>query len=88
MESVRSRKEVLTEMQADFAGFQYGVKEILKVREKGQMAGIHGAIAELIQVPKEYENAIEVVLGGALQFVVVDDDVMGRKAIRYLKEKN
>jgi len=87
LESIRSRNEILTEMQTDFAGFQYGVKEILKVRERGQMPGIHGAIAELIQVPQKYENAIEVVLGGALQFIVVDNDETGKKSIQYLKER-
>ncbi|TCS79219.1 chromosome segregation protein SMC [Tepidibacillus fermentans] len=87
LESLRSRKEVLMEMQADFAGFQHGVREILKLREKGQMNGIHGAIAELLHVPQKYENAIEVVLGAALQFIVVDHESTGRKAINYLKEK-
>ncbi|GAA4712902.1 chromosome segregation protein SMC [Brevibacillus fulvus] len=84
-EANKSRLDLIKEMQAEFAGFQQGVKEILKAREKG-FAGIHGAVAELLVVPQQYETAIEVSLGGALQNVVVDNEAAGREAIAYLKK--
>ncbi|MFV9509896.1 chromosome segregation protein SMC [Tepidibacillus sp. LV47] len=87
LESLRSRQQVLMEMQGDFSGFQHGVKEILKLREKGQMNGIHGAIAEIIHVQKQFETAIEIALGGALQFIVVENEATGRNAINYLKDR-
>jgi len=87
LDSLISRHEVLTDMHADFSGFHQGVKEILKQRDSGQMQGVHGAIAELIEVPKQYETAIEVSLGSALQYVVVETEEVGRKAITYLKER-
>ncbi len=86
-ESIKSRLDLIKEMQAEFSGFQQGVKEILKARDKG-MRGIHGAIAELIKVPERVETAVEVALGGALQNVVVDDEAAGREAIAYLKKQN
>ncbi|MCR8939112.1 chromosome segregation protein SMC [Brevibacillus laterosporus] len=86
-EATRSRLDLLKEMQHDFAGFQQGVKEILRAREKG-MKGIHGAVAELMTVPRKVETAIEVALGGALQNVVVNDEAAGREAITYLKRHN
>lgn len=86
-ESAKSRLDLIKEMQAEFSGFQQGVKEILKAREKG-MKGIHGAVAELIKVPEKVETAVEVALGGALQNVVVDDEASGREAIAYLKKNN
>ncbi|MET3288450.1 UNVERIFIED_CONTAM: chromosome segregation protein [Brevibacillus sp. OAP136] len=86
-EATKSRLDLLKEMQADFAGFQQGVKEILKAREKG-FAGIHGAVAELVTVPERYETAVEVALGGALQNVVVENEAAGREAIAYLKKHN
>lgn len=86
-EAAKSRRDLLREMQAEFAGFQQGVKEILKARERG-FAGIHGAVAELVTVPEKYETAVEVALGGALQNVVVEDEAAGRAAIAYLKQHN
>lgn len=86
-EAIRSRLDMLKEMQADFAGFQQGVKEILKARERG-FQGIHGAVAELVVVPEKYETAMEVALGGALQNVVVENEAAGRAAIAYLKQHN
>ncbi|MGC5327163.1 chromosome segregation protein SMC [Brevibacillus sp. SYSU BS000544] len=86
-ESLKSRLDLIKEMQAEFSGFQQGVKEILKARDKG-MKGIHGAVAELIKVPEKVETAVEVALGGALQNVVVNDEVAGRDAIAYLKKNN
>ncbi|WDV93287.1 chromosome segregation protein SMC [Brevibacillus parabrevis] len=86
-EAAKSRLDLIKEMQSEFAGFQQGVKEILKARERG-FKGIHGAVAELVVVPQQYETAIEVALGGALQNVVVDDEAAGRAAIAYLKQHN
>ncbi|WP_139492884.1 chromosome segregation protein SMC [Brevibacillus dissolubilis] len=86
-EATRSRLDLLKEMQSEFAGFQQGVKEILKAREKG-FKGIHGAVAELVIVPQKLETAVEVSLGGALQNVVVDNESAGREAIAYLKKHN
>ncbi|MCF6094353.1 chromosome segregation protein SMC [Microaerobacter geothermalis] len=83
--TLRSRKEVLEEMEADFSGFFQGVKEVLKARNH-PLSGIEGAIAELIHVPKPYETAIETALGGALQHIVVIDEAAGREAISFLKK--
>ncbi len=84
VQKIRSRKDVLEEMQADFSGFFQGVKEILKARE-GKLKGIAGAIAELINVPQHVELAIETALGGAMQHVVVGTEEDGRQAIQFLK---
>jgi len=86
-EATKSRLDLIKEMQMEFAGFQQGVKEILKAREKG-LRGIHGAVAELLLVPEKLETAVEVALGGALQNVVVENESAGREAIAYLKKHN
>lgn len=87
LNSSLSRHDVLQEMQSDFSGFHHGVKEILKLREEGKLNGVHGAVAELLEVPKEYETAIEVALGSSLQFIVVEKESVGREAINYLKNR-
>ncbi|MBU8915308.1 chromosome segregation protein SMC [Bacillus sp. FJAT-29953] len=87
LQQAKSKKEMLEEMEEDFAGFFQGVKEILKERGK-KLAGIEGAVAELVTVPKEYETALETAFGGALQHIVVDTEKNARKAIGYLKQNS
>lgn len=87
LQQMRSRHQLLVEMQQEFEGFAQGVRAILKARNQGIIKGIHGAVAELIQVPPRYEVAVETALGAALQQVVVDSEACGRQCIGYLKEK-
>jgi chromosome segregation protein len=84
--SVRSRLELLKDMQQEYGGYMQGVKTVLQA--SGQiLKGIHGAVAELLQVPKDYEIAVETALGGALQNIVVDHEQAARDAIEFLKRK-
>jgi chromosome segregation protein len=87
LQQAKSRKEMLEELEEDFSGFFQGVKEILKARGK-KLSGIEGAVAELIQVPKDYETALEIALGGSLQHIVVDTEKSAREAIQYLKQNS
>lgn len=86
LQKMKSRKEMLEAMQEDYTGFYQGVREVLKNRD--QLPGIHGAVAELITMNREYETAIEIALGSSLQHVVVDDESSGRKAIEFLKQNS
>jgi chromosome segregation protein len=87
LQQAKSRQEMLEEMEEDFSGFFQGVKEVLKARGS-KLQGIEGAVAELIQVPKEYEIAIETALGGAMQHIIVQDEQDGRSAIQFLKKNS
>jgi chromosome segregation protein len=82
-----SRRDMLVEMEEDYAGFFGGVKSILKAKDK-TLQGIKGAVAELIRVNKSYEVAVETALGGAMQHIVVDNEQHAREAIQFLKSKN
>ncbi|MFB7140044.1 chromosome segregation protein SMC [Gottfriedia sp. NPDC056225] len=86
IQQTKSRKETLEELQEDFAGFNQGVKEILKARGT-RLEGIKGAIAELISTNKQYETAIEIALGAATQQIVVQNDEHARRAIQFLKQQ-
>lgn len=88
LEKLKSKREMLEDMKEDFQGFFYGVKEVLKAREENKLSGIHGAVIELIDVPKQYITAIETVLGGQAQHVITTDDQMARQAIDWLKKTN
>ncbi|RLQ92697.1 chromosome segregation protein SMC [Planomicrobium sp. Y74] len=82
-----SRIETLQELEADFSGFFQGVREVLQAREKNQMTGIVGAVAEIAQVNQDYAKAIETALGASSQHIVVDNEENARKAIHFLREK-
>ena len=88
IEKMKSRKEMLEEMKEDFQGFFHGVKAVLKARVEQVLEHIYGAVIELIDVPKQYITAIETVLGGQAQHVVVKDDQAARNAINWLKRSN
>ncbi|MBM7578467.1 chromosome segregation protein SMC [Jeotgalibacillus terrae] len=81
----KSRKSMLESMEEEFSGFYQGVKEVLKNRGT-VLNGIEGAVAELIDVNKEYETAVETALGASMQSVVTRTEADARQAIQYLKQ--
>jgi chromosome segregation protein len=88
LEALLSRRDTMKELQNDYDGFAHGVREVLKAKDrKDGLQGIHGAVAELIQVPAEYETAMETALGAALQNIVVETEAEGREAIAFLKKR-
>ena len=86
-QQLKARKETLAELEADFSGFFHGVKEVLLARDKGQLQGIEGAVAELIQVSGQYSQAIETALGAASQHIVTTNEQHAQQAISWLKQK-
>lgn len=88
MATLESRRDVLTEMKEEFQGFYHGVKRVLQARDEGKLQDIHGAMVELMNVPKEYTIAIETTLGGQAQHIVTSNDRAAREAISWLKKTN
>ncbi|WP_010269668.1 chromosome segregation protein SMC [Paenibacillus senegalensis] len=88
LDALTSRRDTMKEMQNDYDGFMHGVREVLRAAKRPDgLQGIHGAVAELLKVPKEVETAVETALGGALQNIVVQSEAHGRQAIAFLKRK-
>jgi chromosome segregation protein len=90
VEALTSRRETMQELKDDYDGFMHGVKAVLTARGRsgnGSLRGVHGAVAELIKVPEQYEVALETTLGAALQHVVMDDEASARAAIAFLKQR-
>jgi chromosome segregation protein len=86
-QQLKSRRETLAELEADFSGFFHGVKEVLLARDKGELTGIEGAVAELLQVTGEYSQAIETALGAASQHIVTQNEQHAQQAIAWLKQR-
>lgn len=85
---LNSRKEVLQEMMQEYQGFYHGVRSVLKARERNELMNIYGAVVELINIPDQYIDAMETILGGQSQYIVVEDERSARAAINYLKRTN
>jgi chromosome segregation protein len=67
-------------------GCNRSVRAILEARDRGQLKGIHGTVAELASVEKKYETALNIAAGGRMQSIIVDDDDMASEAIAFLKK--
>lgn len=83
-----NRKKLLSEMEAEYEGYAHSVRKILKESEKnsainGKMVGV---LASLITVPAQFETAIEVALGNAVQNIVTYNENGAKDLISFLKE--
>lgn len=83
-----SRSKSLEQLQSAYEGYYAGVRAIMQAKElyPDRFSGVCGIVAELINTDSEYEIAIEVALGSAIQNIIVEtaeDTVVG---INYLKE--
>ncbi|MCL1951137.1 MAG: chromosome segregation protein SMC [Turicibacter sp.] len=87
VDKTQGRLHWLEEAQKDFSGFNEGVKKILQAKEHNKVPGIVGAIAQLVDIPKELETAMDVILGPMMQQIVTQTDKDAQQAIRYLKDK-
>ena len=81
-----SRLKLLREMQRDYEGYNSAVKQVLMQARRLEGAGVHGVVADLIHAPARLERALEMVLGGALQNIVVDRDEDAKRMIEYLRQ--
>ena len=78
-----SRRRTMEEMEANYEGYFAGVKAVMTAG----IGGLRGTVAELMDVPKGYELAIETALGANLQNIICDSDDDAKRGINYLKEK-
>ena len=80
------RVHMLKLMDKDGEGFTRATKEILKSTEPWRQA-VEGAVASLCRVPAQLVSAIDIALGGAAQFMVIQTEQAAKEAIYYLKKK-
>lgn len=83
----QARHQFLIETEKEKEGYNKTVKSLLVACDKDSNLnkGIHGVLANLISVEKEYETAIEMCLGQALQNVVTSTEQDAKKMIEYLR---
>ncbi len=86
--ALKSRIQLLSDMERDYEGYGKAVKNIMREAKRGTLNGIHAPVAELIKTPDKYTLAIEVAMGSALQQIVVSTDADGKAAIKMLERRD
>ncbi len=85
-----SRLKFLQETEREKEGYVKSVKALLLECDKnvGLAKGMNGVLSNLIKVEKQYETAIEMALGAALQNIVTDDEQAAKKLVEHLRKNN
>ena len=83
-----ARHSFLVETEKEKEGYSKSVKSLLNAIEKDTSLGkgVHGILANLISVDKEYMLAIEMTLGPIIQNIVTDSEEDAKKLVKYLRE--
>lgn len=82
-----SRCKTLKDLQNDLAGYLDSVKKILKEYRLTQNDGVVlGSLADFLDIPSQYQQAIAVALGDQVQDILIKDIDEIKNAVSYLKE--
>ena len=85
-----SKLKFLIETEKEKEGYIKSVKTLLKdcetTKELGK--GMHGVLANIIDVPEEYQTAIEMCLGSSLQNIVTENEEDAKRLIEHLRKNN
>ena len=85
-----SRLKFLIETEKEKEGYIKSVKNLLKdcesIKELGK--GMHGVLANIIEVPDDLQTAIEMCLGAQLQNIVTENEQDAKKLVEHLRKNN
>ena len=83
-----SRHKVMSEYANDMDGYNQPVRQAIQYARQHQLKGVHGVLSQLIRVPKEYETALDMALGGAMQNIVTEDEETAKQLIEHLRRNH
>lgn len=88
LENSKLQKEYKIKYLNDYienSNFPVSIKRLLS---NPKLIGIHNTISKLINIDEKYLLALDVSLGGAKDYLVVDNPNVAKTCINYLKENN
>ena len=88
LENLKLQKEYKIKYLNDYienSSFPVSIKRLLS---NPKLIGIHNTISKLINIDEKYLLALDVSLGGAKDYLVVDNPNVAKTCINYLKENN
>ena len=80
----KNQLELLRNLAERYEGYGHAVKSVMERRKT--CPGILGVVSELLDVPGQYETAVETALAGALQNIVTGDEATAKEMVDYLKK--
>ncbi|MBQ8296680.1 MAG: chromosome segregation protein SMC [Ruminococcus sp.] len=83
----QQRRKILSDLENNMEGFAGSVKSVLRASKQGRLGGVLGTVAQNIGVEPQYAVAIETALGGAMQNIIVENEDIAKRCIRFLKEQ-
>lgn len=83
----QQRRKILHDLENNMEGFAGSVKAVLRASKQGRLGGIFGTVAQNISVRPEYAVAVETALGGSMQNIIVENEDIAKRCIRFLKEQ-
>lgn len=94
LNEVTSRLYGLENLQSNFEGFQEGVKNVMlwqkakfqEVSADGSVVTHFQPVSEVVEVPADYEMAMEAALGSRLQMLLSSDSSVAMQAVDHLKD--
>lgn len=84
--TAKAKYNYLVNLENENEGYSKSVKSILDYAKTNSK--VHGTIANLISTNEKYEYAIEIALGGFIQNIVVEDEIIAKNLITYLNNNS
>ncbi len=90
MRMKESKLKFLIEMEKEKEGYIKSVKSLLKDCENSKELGkgMYGILANVMEVPEEYQTAIEMCLGASLQNIVTQTEQDAKRLVEHLRKNN
>jgi len=83
----QSALDALERLEREREGYGAGVRAMFAHNGTGELSGMVGTVADLLEVPNGLDEAVEAVLGDRLQWVVVERFEHARAALGYLERE-
>lgn len=84
--TAKAKYNYLLNLENENEGYSKSVKSILEYAKSNSK--VHGTIANLISTEEKYEYAVEIALGGFVQNIVVEDEIIAKNLITYLNSNS
>ncbi|MES2155008.1 MAG: chromosome segregation protein SMC [bacterium] len=81
---LRANEEAAARAQG---GYGQAVQDVLSARDKREIKGVIGTVAELAKVDKKHSEAMQIAAAGRLQAIVVEDDSVAAQCIDLVKRR-
>ena len=83
--SLNHKKDVLSNSIENNLTIPSSVKSVL---DNPKLSNMYGTVGKLFETEEEYATAIEISLGGAINYIICEKDLDAKDAINYLKNNN